>query len=174
MIPPSSLAFPLLEGHPCWSTCGRRTRLQMIPPSSLVISQGWGCLIFHCARPTRAFSGRALREHRRSSGSIPSSVPGAQDQRGCPSHPFHRARSASKKDGLAISAYPFQARSPISPQSSLVDPQMRASRGILLCSKHLLQGAVEVALNCAHRATTALSWGLCEHEGHLTAPDLPF
>jgi hypothetical protein len=26
-------------------------------------------------------------------------VPGAQDQRGCPSHPFYRARSASKKDG---------------------------------------------------------------------------
>ena len=28
-------------------------------------------------------------------------VPGAQDQRGCPSHPSDRARSASKKDGLA-------------------------------------------------------------------------
>jgi hypothetical protein len=28
-------------------------------------------------------------------------VPGAQDQRGCPSHHSHRARSASKKDGLA-------------------------------------------------------------------------
>ena len=24
-------------------------------------------------------------------------VPGAQDQRGCPSHPFHPARSVSKK-----------------------------------------------------------------------------
>jgi hypothetical protein len=33
-------------------------------------------------------------------------VPGAQDQHGCPSHPFHRARSASKKDGLAA-PYPF-------------------------------------------------------------------
>ena len=31
-------------------------------------------------------------------------VPGAQDQRGCPSYPFYRARSASKKDGL-IAAY---------------------------------------------------------------------
>ena len=29
-------------------------------------------------------------------------------------------------------------------------------------------------LHCAHRATTALSWGLCEHKGHLTAPDLPY
>jgi len=26
-------------------------------------------------------------------------VPGAQDQRGCSSNPFHRARSASKKSG---------------------------------------------------------------------------
>ena len=42
-------------------------------------------MIFHCARPTRGVRDRALREHRRSSGSIPSSVPGAQDQRGCPS-----------------------------------------------------------------------------------------
>ena len=32
--------------------------------------------------------GRALREHRRSSGPIPSSAPGAQDQRGCPSNLF--------------------------------------------------------------------------------------
>ena len=29
-------------------------------------------MIFHCARPTRAFLSRALRKHRRSSGSIPS------------------------------------------------------------------------------------------------------
>jgi len=28
-------------------------------------------------------------------------VPGAQDQRGCSSLPFHRGASASKKDGLA-------------------------------------------------------------------------
>ena len=28
-------------------------------------------MIFHCARPTRAFSGRALREHRRSSSPHP-------------------------------------------------------------------------------------------------------
>ena len=33
-------------------------------------------------------------------------VPGAQDQRGCPSNPFHRARSVSKKDGLAA-PYPL-------------------------------------------------------------------
>ena len=37
MILPSSLALPLWDGHPCWSTCARRTR---------------------------PFSGRAFREHR--------------------------------------------------------------------------------------------------------------
>ena len=44
MLPPSSLAFSHQEGHPYWSRCGRRTRLQMIPPSLLVISQGWGLI----------------------------------------------------------------------------------------------------------------------------------
>jgi hypothetical protein len=44
----------------------------------------------------------------------------------------------------------------------------------LFGSKHLLKGVVEVALHCAHRATTVLSWGLCEQEGRLTAPDPPF
>jgi len=38
------LYFTPKEWHPCWSHCGRRTRLQMIPPSSLVISQGWGLI----------------------------------------------------------------------------------------------------------------------------------
>src|SRR5712692_11793577 len=40
----------------------------------------------------------------------------------------------------------------------------------LLCSKHLLRGMAKAALYCAHRATTASSWGLCEQEGHLAAP----
>src|SRR4029077_1205365 len=31
----------------------------------------------------------------------------------------------------------------------------------------LLRGVAEAALYCAHRATTASSWGLCEQEGHL-------
>ena len=43
---PSKLArFPFLEGHPCWSTCGRRTR---------------------------PFPGRAFREHRINVGVLPS------------------------------------------------------------------------------------------------------
>ena len=29
-------------------------------------------------------------------------VPGAQDQRGCPSNPFYRGGSASKKDGCLL------------------------------------------------------------------------
>jgi hypothetical protein len=44
MIPPSSLVFPLLEEHPCWSKCARRTR---------------------------PFSGRAFREHRTYVGVLP-------------------------------------------------------------------------------------------------------
>ena len=41
------------------------------PFKPLLTFQGWGLLIFYCARPTRAFLSRALREHGRSSGSIP-------------------------------------------------------------------------------------------------------
>jgi len=37
----------------------------------------------------------------------------------------------------------------------------------------LLEGVAEAALNCAHRATTVSSWGLCEQEGHLAAPSQP-
>ena len=60
--------------------------------------------------PIPSFGGRALREHRRSSGSIPASAPGAQDQRGCPSNPFYRGRSASNKDGLATPFLSFRVR----------------------------------------------------------------
>ena len=85
-------------------------------------------MVSHCAYPTRVFGDRALHEHRRPSSLlslIPSKlawlsslgrapmlvyvrpsnealprarVPGAQDQRGCPSHSFYRGGSASKKD----------------------------------------------------------------------------
>jgi hypothetical protein len=37
-------------------------------------------------------------------------------------------------------------------------------------SPPLFRGVAEAALYCAHRATTVLSWGLCEQEGHLAAP----
>ena len=51
---------------------------------------------------------------------------------------------------------------------------LRPSNRFLPCSKYRLKGAVKVALHCAHRATTASSWGLCEQKGHLTAPVQPF
>ena len=41
-------------------------------------------------------------------------------------------------------------------------------------SYYLFRGVAEVALDYAHRATTVLSWGLCEQEGHLaTLPISP-
>jgi len=62
-IDPSKLAcFSLLEGHPCWSTCGRRTR---------------------------PFSGRAFREHRTNVSALPilsyrARSASTGDQPGCP------------------------------------------------------------------------------------------
>jgi hypothetical protein len=41
---PRLLVGSSMERHLCWSHCGRRTRLQMFPPSSLVILQGWGLI----------------------------------------------------------------------------------------------------------------------------------
>jgi hypothetical protein len=72
----------------------RPCQLSRHPPSELVGLLSWraACLVSHCARPTRAFGGRALREHRRSSGSIPSSAPGARDQHGCHSTPLSSPR----------------------------------------------------------------------------------
>ena len=34
----------------CRSSCARRARLQMLPPSSLGITQGWGLMMSYCAR----------------------------------------------------------------------------------------------------------------------------
>jgi hypothetical protein len=68
------------EGQP-----GSLPPLPCLQAPSLSLSNGAAWLISHRARPTRAFGGRALREHRRSSGSIPSSAPGAKDRQGCPS-----------------------------------------------------------------------------------------
>jgi hypothetical protein len=36
-------------------------------------------------------------------------VPGAQDQRGCPSHSFHRGGSASKKGTRPLPLHPSEA-----------------------------------------------------------------
>ena len=52
-------------------------------------------------------------------------------------------------------------------------PPMRVPKRGYPFSLPLFKGAVEVALHCAHRATTVLSWGLCEQEGHPAAPFPP-
>ena len=45
---------------------------------------------------------------------------------------------------------------------------------IFYFSRLLLRGVAMAAVHCAHRATAALSRGLCEQEGHLAAPLLSF
>ena len=115
MILPSLLAFPLLEGHACWSTCGRRTR---------------------------PFSGRAFREHRTNVSVLPILfiVGALRAQR-----PYQ------------LSATPVQARLPISPPHSLVDPRMRASNYIMVPQSLLVpplkrwSGLIPF---CAHRPNT--------------------
>ena len=65
-------------------------------------------------------------------------VPGAQDQRGCPSHPFHRGASASKKDSLAT---PLSSVSPISPGNA----RYRTTQWDSEIEAHLLYAIVETA-----------------------------
>ena len=65
--------------------CAHRT--STVSPCAFCEQEG------HLAAPSPSFRGRALREHRGSSGSIPSSAPGVRDQHGCRSHSlFLRAR----------------------------------------------------------------------------------
>ena len=47
-------------------------------------------------------------------------VPGAQDQRGCPSNPFHRARSASKEGTWPLPPHPSEAARCASTKGGLV------------------------------------------------------
>ena len=47
-------------------------------------------------------------------------VPGAQDQRGCPSYPFYRGGSASKKNGLPASSHHSEAARCASTKGGLV------------------------------------------------------
>ena len=52
-------------------------------------------------------------------------------------------------------------------------PPLRASReAALILQLHL--GSRQTFFHCAHRATTVLSWGLCEQEGWLPTPSPPF
>jgi hypothetical protein len=60
---------------------------------------------------------------------------------------FHRARSASKKDGLAA-PYPTLLRLRVARAQKIIRLHP------LLCSKNLLRGVAKAALYCANRATT--------------------
>jgi len=48
-------------------------------------------------------------------------------------------------------------------RGGLADPRLRASNEGLL-TPQFTRGSRQIVLPCAHRATTALSWGLCEQE----------
>ena len=117
MILPSSLVFPHQEWHPCWSHCGGRARLQIIPPSSLVLSSGMGADRSSTARVQRGPSEAArcastedhqapslplLREQGISTGVMPPLSPCAFCEQegwsgGSLSHPSEAARCASKE-----------------------------------------------------------------------------
>ena len=58
----------------------------------------------------------------------------------------------------------------LSKQGSLVASIARVERGPSDSLYLPLRRSGQVALYCAHEPTTALSWGLCEQEGHLAAP----
>jgi|CXWL01.1.fsa_nt_gi hypothetical protein len=125
MLPPSLLVFPY-KGWPDWSPTARNippaqpsARQDALfperdPSNSFNLSLGEWPRLPSTARIERAHPyaidpsklanflslGRALMlVYVRPSNEalLRARVPGAQDQRGCPSHPFHSARSASKK-----------------------------------------------------------------------------
>jgi hypothetical protein len=113
MVLPSLLAFPLLEGHACWSTCGRRTRPCYFPKPLL---KGVAKAALYCAHRTSDFPAlypyparrlvwsplRASSDHRFIVGAL-------RAQRPC-----------------QLSRTPLPS-SPIFSPGGLVDPRMRAS-----------------------------------------------
>jgi hypothetical protein len=76
-------------------------------------------------------------------------VPGAQDQRGCPSS-FSSCALREHRRPIGTHISPL-LKSPPSP----------------------FRGVAEVAVHCAHRTSTFLSCAFCEQEGHPATP-LPF
>jgi hypothetical protein len=72
---PSSFAY-LSTGWPGRSSNARVEGALSNARSELEALLSWraACLVSYCARPTRAFGGRALREHRRPTGCPPSSL----------------------------------------------------------------------------------------------------
>lgn len=67
---------------------------------------------------------------------------------------FFRGGSASTETMLAVSSLPFHARLFLSLGTTLMLGSTAAVEPDSSCSKHLLRGVVEVALDCAHRTST--------------------
>ena len=117
-------------------------------------------MILECARRMSTFISCAFREHE-------------DDQA---AHPFLPSFLVISR---WMGAVDLPLRAPFSPalpsDCIAIDFPGRAispseGRPILYFSMRLFRGVAEAALYCAHRATTALSWGLYEQEGHLAAP----
>src|SRR5437016_4489471 len=119
-----------------------------------------GCLLFtriqrggwcdlHCAHRATTASPWALCEHRDHASCLatpPPSSPISLHEGRLDGLPLARVQRGGSATARCASTEDHQAPSP-------------------LCSKHLLKEVVKAALHCAHRATTALSWGLCEQGG---------
>jgi hypothetical protein len=103
----------------------------------------------HLAAPHSSFGGRALREHRRSSGSIPSSAPGARDRHGCHSTSFIvRVLRARRAPGRS----PFILRRP-----RVARAQKIIRLHPLFCSGS--KGSARVSFHFFHRARSASKKG---------------
>ncbi len=149
---PSKLAYlSPWEWHPCWSHCGRRARLQILPPSLLVISSGMGADWSSTARsfltrPPTGTSGRAISPGEgllrprvaRAQKTIrlhPLSAPGARDQHGCHSTPLRARRTVWPFPSPLTSQAATDVRSVPSARLPRWGPTCRPSRGAQLACR---------------------------------------
>jgi hypothetical protein len=104
-------------------------------------------------------------------------VPGARDRHGCHSTPFIVRVLRARRMVWRLPSYPSQAARCASTESALATPYHLTSPTAHVqfnfFTISITRGVAEAALYCAHRATTASSWGLCEQEGHLATPLMP-
>ena len=138
---PQGLLFPFLHHHtfsprgmPDRPSLAHRTTLILFydPPGSLVFphQEGHPCWS-KCARRTRSFSGRAFREHRTNMDVLPS---------------FHRARSASKKNGLPTPSHHSEtARHASAGDSAILRPRISSRSDGHLDSRDSLHIGAKIA-----------------------------
>ena len=107
-----------------------------------------------CARPTRGSLRPCVARAQKIIRLHPVPVLGAQEQRGC--FPAPLSFSVSSNGRGESGGFPTFAR------------PLRAFWFFIF-----YRGSRQTVLHCAHRATTVLSWGLCEQEGWLSAPSQP-